>query len=70
MVMAYGVIFGHNGVTSFLHKREEARSLQLQMQQLQIENERLKGTSTCCRMTPAPSSTRRAKNSTTLARAR
>jgi cell division protein FtsB len=41
--MAYGVIFGHNGVTSFLHKREEARSLQLQMQQLQIENQRLQG---------------------------
>jgi cell division protein FtsB len=41
--MAYGVIFGHNGVTSFLHKREEARSLQQQMQQLQIENERLQG---------------------------
>ena len=26
-----------------MHKREEARSLQLEMQQLQIENERLRG---------------------------
>lgn len=42
-MMGYGVIFGHNGVTSFLHKRQEARSLQLEMQQLQIENARLHG---------------------------
>ncbi|HTV65243.1 MAG TPA: septum formation initiator family protein [Bryocella sp.] len=41
-VMAYGVIFGHNGVTAFLHKREEARELQIQMQQLQQENARLR----------------------------
>jgi cell division protein FtsB len=41
MVMAYGVIFGHNGLTAFAHKREEAKTLQLQMQQLQKENERL-----------------------------
>jgi cell division protein FtsB len=41
MMMGYGVIFGHNGVTSFMHKREEARTLQLQMQQLQVENARL-----------------------------
>jgi cell division protein FtsB len=39
--MGYGVVFGHNGVTMFLHKREEARSLQQQMQQLQRENEAL-----------------------------
>ena len=39
--MAYGVIFGHNGLTAFAHKREEARSLQQQMQQLQRENDRL-----------------------------
>jgi len=43
IMMGYGVIFGHNGVTSFLHKRQEARSLQLEMQQLQIENARLQG---------------------------
>jgi cell division protein FtsB len=43
LMMAYGVVFGHNGVTMFLHKRQEARSLQQQMQQLQLENERLRG---------------------------
>ena len=41
LVMAYGVVFGHNGLTAFARKREEARSLQLQMQQLQKENDRL-----------------------------
>jgi cell division protein FtsB len=39
--MAYGVVFGHNGLTAFARKREEARSLQLQMQQLQKENDHL-----------------------------
>lgn len=42
VVMGYGVVFGHNGVTAFLHKREEARQLQVQMQQLQTENGRLR----------------------------
>ncbi len=41
LMMFYGVIFGHNGVTAYIHKREEARELQQQMQQLQKENERL-----------------------------
>ena len=41
LVMAYGVVFGHNGLTAFAHKREEARSLQVQMQQLSKENDRL-----------------------------
>ncbi len=41
LVMAYGVIFGHNGLTAFAHKREEARSLQQQALELQKENERL-----------------------------
>jgi len=41
LVMAYGVIFGHNGLTAFAHKREEAKVLQGQMQQLQKENDRL-----------------------------
>jgi cell division protein FtsB len=41
LVMAYGVIFGHNGLTAFAHKREEAKVLQVQMQQLQKENDRL-----------------------------
>lgn len=42
LVMAYGVIFGHNGLTAFVHKREEAKSLQRQMQQLQTENQQLR----------------------------
>ncbi len=41
VVMAYGVIFGHNGVTAYVQKRAEARSLEQQMRQLQTENERL-----------------------------
>jgi len=41
LVMAYGVIFGHNGLTAYAHKREEAKVLQEQMQQLQKENDRL-----------------------------
>ena len=40
-VMAYGVIFGHNGLTAFAHKKEEAKVLQQQMLQLQKENDRL-----------------------------
>ena len=43
LAMAYGVVFGHNGLTAFAKKREEARSLQKQAQELQTENERLKG---------------------------
>lgn len=41
LVMAYGVIFGHNGLTAFAHKRQEAKLLQQQMLQLQKENDRL-----------------------------
>jgi cell division protein FtsB len=43
LVMAYGVVFGHNGLTAFAHKREEARLLSVQTQQLERENERLRG---------------------------
>jgi cell division protein FtsB len=43
LLMGYGVVFGHNGLTVFEHKREEAKSLQKQMQMLQTENERLRG---------------------------
>jgi cell division protein FtsB len=43
LVMAYGVVFGHNGLTAFARKREEAKMLQVQMQQLKTENERLHG---------------------------
>ncbi len=43
LVMAYGVVFGHNGLTAFARKRDEARTLQRQMQDLQRENEELRG---------------------------
>ena len=43
VVMAYGVVFGHNGLTAFAHKRKETRDLQLQMEQLQAENDRIHG---------------------------
>jgi cell division protein FtsB len=42
LVMAYGVIFGHNGLTMFWQKSEQEKSLQHQMQVLQAENERLR----------------------------
>jgi cell division protein FtsB len=42
LVMGYGVVFGHNGLTAFAHKREETRALQQQMQRLETENERLR----------------------------
>jgi cell division protein FtsB len=41
--MGYGVVFGHNGLTAFASKRKEAKTLQLQMQRLEQENERLHG---------------------------
>jgi cell division protein FtsB len=43
LVMAYGVVFGQNGLTAFALKRPEARSLQRQMLELQKENGRLHG---------------------------
>jgi cell division protein FtsB len=42
VLMGYGVVFGHNGLTAFEHKRVETRDLQVQMQRLQAENDRLK----------------------------
>ncbi len=41
--MAYGVVFGHNGLTAFAKKRQDERDLQQQMLQLQRENTRLLG---------------------------
>ncbi len=41
LMMAYGVIFGNNGLTAYAHKREEAKVLQQQMVQLQRDNARL-----------------------------
>jgi cell division protein FtsB len=43
LVMAYGVVFGHNGLTAFARKREEAKDLDKQTQVLKSENERLRG---------------------------
>ena len=43
LTMAYGVIFGHNGLTAFANKRSESRMLLLQSQQLERENNRLQG---------------------------
>lgn len=43
LVMAYGVVFGHNGLTAFARKREEAKELERQTQELQHENEQLRG---------------------------
>lgn len=42
VLMGYGVMFGHNGLTAFAHKRAETRELQVQMQRLQVENDRLR----------------------------
>ena len=39
--MGYYVMFGHNGLTAFQHKREDAASLRQQMHELQLENDRL-----------------------------
>ena len=41
--MAYGVIFGHNGLTAYARKRQEEHSLKMQMQELQQENSRMQG---------------------------
>jgi cell division protein FtsB len=40
-MMGYGVIFGHNGLIVFAHKREESRALARQVDVLQRENQRL-----------------------------
>lgn len=39
----YHVVFGHNGLTAFEQKRRDERSLALQLQQLNDENDSLKG---------------------------
>ena len=41
--MGYGVIFGHNGLTAFVTKRAEEKSLITQRIELEKENERLAG---------------------------
>ena len=41
LVMAYHVLFGHDGVIAYQQKRNESRELQQQIQQLQQENQTL-----------------------------
>lgn len=42
LVMAYGVVFGHNGLIVYAQKRAEARQLNEQMVDLKKENDRLR----------------------------
>jgi len=39
----YHVVFGQNGLTAYEQKRRDARELEMQLQNLQKENDRLKG---------------------------
>ncbi|MGE5324998.1 MAG: FtsB family cell division protein [Actinomycetota bacterium] len=41
LVMGYHVLFGHDGVIAYQHKRTESRELQQQIEQLRQENEAL-----------------------------
>ena len=41
LLMAYGVVFGHNGLIAYAQKRSESRQLQQQMVELQKENNNL-----------------------------
>lgn len=43
LMMAYGVMFGHNGLTAFISKRRESQNLLLQTDKLDRENVRLQG---------------------------
>lgn len=43
LIMGYGVVFGHNGLTAYQQKRAEEHHLRDQMQQLDRENARLRG---------------------------
>jgi cell division protein FtsB len=42
LVMAYGVVFGHNGLIVYAQKRAEARQLNEQMVELKKQNDRLR----------------------------
>jgi cell division protein FtsB len=41
--MGYHVVFGHNGLTAYEQKRKNEHALQQQLDQLQQENDDLKG---------------------------
>jgi cell division protein FtsB len=43
LIMGYGVVFGHNGLTAFQQKRAEEQRLHEQMKQLDQENARMRG---------------------------
>jgi cell division protein FtsB len=43
VALGYHVIFGQNGLTVYEQKREENRSLNKELQRLQVENDLLKG---------------------------
>src|SRR5216684_3834596 len=43
LAMGYHVIFGQNGLTAYQQKRQDAQTLNRQLQSLQRENELLKG---------------------------
>lgn len=43
VLMAYGVVFGHNGLTAFISKRRESQNLLMQTERLDRENIRLQG---------------------------
>ncbi len=42
LVMAYGVVFGHNGLIVYAQKRAESKQLKEQIVELQKENDRLR----------------------------
>ena len=43
VAIGYHVVFGQNGITAYRQKRQDAQALQWQVEQLQRENEALKG---------------------------
>ena len=43
VAVGYHVMFGHNGLTAFEQKRQDAHALEVQMKALQRENESLRG---------------------------
>lgn len=43
IAVGYHVMFGHNGLTAFEQKRQDAHALEVQMKMLQRENETLRG---------------------------
>jgi cell division protein FtsB len=43
IALGYHVIFGQNGLTAYEQKRQDTQALKMQLQDLQRENEQLKG---------------------------